>query len=161
MATKYNFSGVRDWNLLPSEELGHCVENMMRIGMSDITDENIKQVVKRTNKATACNLQIPGFPHIRPITVEDIQRWKGFTSNIAFTTSQMWHVMMKTHFPYVLDFPKQKSKAEKLGWHVEEKQTGWLLRNDLYETSSWFYSIEQYLTEVSVWQDAMARGLLK
>lgn len=160
MATKYNLSGIRDWQLMSNKEIQHLIGNMMRIGMSEITDNNIQQVIKRTNKATECNLQIPGWPAIRPITAADIQNWKGFSSNIAFTPPQTWHAMMKIQFPYILDFARLKSKAEKAGWQVEERPNGWLLQSTNV-TSSWFYPLEQYLTETSVWQDAMMRKIIK
>lgn len=161
VGTKYNFSGVRNWNLLSEEELAHCVGNMMRIGMFEITDSNIQQVIKRSNKASDCNLQIPGWPTIRSVTAEDIQNWKGFSSNIAYTSPQLWHSMMKIQFPYILDFARLKSKAEKNGWFVEEKANGWLLQSNMAEKSAWFYPLEQYLTEKSVWQDAMMRNIIK
>ncbi len=161
VGTKYNLSGIRHWNLMTTKEIQHLVGNMMRIGMYEITDDNMQQVIKRSNKASDCNLQIPGWPTIRRIDAGDIQNWKGFTSNISFTTSQMWHAMMKIQFPYVLDFAREKSKAEKLGWKVIEHPKQWLLTTTQDGRSSYLYSNKEYLTEISVWQDSMARGYLK
>lgn len=162
VGTKFNLSGIRDWQLLPNEEIQHLVGNMMRIGMYEITEKNMLQVIKRSNKASECNLQIPGWPTIRPITAKDIMRWVGFTSNIAYTSPQLWHSMMKIQFPYILDFSRLKSKAEKQGWRVEHlaASNSWLLTTDDESKSRWVYPEEEYLTEVSVWQDAMRRGII-
>ena len=161
VGTKYNLSGIKDWNLMPTEEIQHLIGNMMRIGMYEITDDNMQQVIKRSNKASDCNLQIPGWPYIRPITAEDIQKWKGFTSNIAYTSPQLWHSMMKIQFPHILDFARHKSKAESAGWSVVENGKTWLLQSVEDGTSVYVYPADKYLTETSVWQDAIMRGYVK
>lgn len=170
--SKYNFSGIRDWNTIPQEDLIACVKNMMRIGMDNIDDATLPEVIRRTEKATLCDLQLPFTARIRPITGEDIERWKGFTSNIKYTEPKEWHESMRKLFPHLLDFQRMLSKAHKAGWRIENEQrplppygnveTVWYLHNvnRPEAVSAWLFKESEYLTEKEVWQHAMGKGMI-
>lgn len=168
--TKYNFSHIMKWNEMSREYLHQCVLNMMRIGMDHIGDDNIKEVIKRTQKADKCDLQIPGAPPIQKITISDIQRWKGFSSNITPYPAEEWHKMMVQLFPHVLAFDKCLRAAHKDGWIIEERANFdlpgwkgdiWWVHNSKDENAkSWVYRQDEYVLEKDVWSDLFKKRKL-
>lgn len=158
MGVKYNYMACREPGLITPLMINRMTANLCRIGIDSITPDNINAVIKRTNLANECNLQLAGYT-IEPVTYEEIKRMLWFKTNAEPITPQKWFAMMRENFPYVLDFNKMLTKAQAKGWVVEERSSQWLLTNVEDDSTSIFvYPKEQYLTEKSVWQDAMKRG---
>lgn len=158
MTVKFNYAACREPSLISTESINRMVANLARIGIQSITPDTIQAVIKRTNLANECNLQIAGFI-ITPISIEEIQRMLWFTTNVEPMTPQKWFSLMRKNFPYVLEFNRELKKRVEAGWEVIEYPNHWVLSNPSDKTISTFvYPIEKYLTEKSVWQDAMSQG---
>lgn len=157
MGVKYNYMACREPGLITVDMLNRMTANLCRIGIDSITPDNINAVIKRTNLANECNLQLVGFT-IEPVTYEEISRMLWFKTNADPITPQKWFSMMREHFPYVMDFNKLLTKAQAKGWSMSETDKAWILASSDEETNVYVYPKDQYLTEKNVWQDAMQRG---